>query len=257
MKDLPIAFKIHIMKYTLKLQTSWHDTDAFRRVRPSKVLEYMQETANRQCEATGLPLDRLRDEKGLAFILGALSMNIHKPIYAYESIEIKTWCREAKSYIFNRYFEIYRGEEKLAEASSTWVLLDIESKNMVKACNYPFLKDCFYYDEPIDPESLPQKAKIGNDTALEELGERRIVYSDIDYNMHMNNTRYPDMLCDFLCEAEEGRQISSISLSYLKESHLGDVLKLKRRTDENGRVLVKTENQRGEACLDAILTFQQ
>ena len=120
------------MKFTYKTKTNWHDTDANRCVRPSKILEYMQEAANRQCESSGLPLERLRDEKGLAFILGALSMNIYKPLHAYEEIEVNTWCKEAKSYIFMRYFEIVRGGERIAEASSTWVLIDINTKAMVE-----------------------------------------------------------------------------------------------------------------------------
>ena len=100
------------MKFTNRIKTNWHDTDANRCVRPSKIIEYMQESANLQCEKSGLPLEWLRDEKGLAFILGALSINIYKPLYAYEDIEVCTWCKEAKSYIFNRYFEIIRNGEK-------------------------------------------------------------------------------------------------------------------------------------------------
>ena len=160
------------MKFTYKIKTNWHDTDANRIVRPSKIVEYMQETANRQCEASGLPLEKMRDEKGLAFILGALSINIYKPLHAYEDIEVNTWCKEAKSYIFMRYFEIMRGGEKIAEASSTWVLIDLNTKSMVRASAYDFLDSCFYYDEPVDPEFLLPKARIAKDAPLFEVGKR-------------------------------------------------------------------------------------
>ncbi len=241
------------MKYTRKMQISWHDTDAHRCVRPSKILEYMQETANRQCEESGLPLDRLRDEHGLAFILGALSMNIYGQLHAYEEIEVKTWCKEAKSYIFMRYFEIYRGEEKIAEAATTWVLIDLNTRNMVRACNYDFFKDCFYYDEPVSAELLLPKAKLSKDAVLEEVGKRRIVYSDIDYNGHMNNTRYPDMLCDFLQEMSDRNTLSAISLSYVKEGTLGAELTVERGQGEDGTVLMRTKNEAGETCLEAAL----
>ena len=75
------------MKFSFKIKTNWHDTDARRNVRTSKIVEYMQEAANRQCEDSGLPLEKLRDEKGLAFILGALSLRIYKPLHAYEDID--------------------------------------------------------------------------------------------------------------------------------------------------------------------------
>ena len=248
------------MKFTYKLKTNWHDTDANRCVRPSKIVEYMQETANRQCEQSGLPLDWLRDEHGLAFILGAISLNIRKPLHAYEEIEVRTWCKEAKSYIFNRYFEIVREGEIVAEAASTWVLIDLNKKTMVRADHHDVFGGKFYYDEPIDPDTLPKKARIPGDLELYEVGKRKIVYSDIDYNMHMNNTRYPDMLCDFveeLSSTESPMRIKSLSLSYIKESALGATLTVSRSAvDENGTVFVRTTNSQGETCLEACAVLE-
>ena len=248
------------MKFTNNVKTNWHDTDANRCVRPSKILEYMQESANLQCEKSGLPLEWLRDEKGLAFILGALSMNIYKPLHAYEDIEVRTWCKEAKSYIFNRYFEIIRDGEKIAEAATTWVLIDLNSKSMVRAGNYAFLQNCFYYDEPTDPKLMPPKAKIPADAILSEVGKRRIVYSDIDYNMHMNNTHYPDMICDHLDEmtsSDNAYRVSSLSLSYIKESRLGAILTVERGSmSDDGKINVRTRNEDGDVCLEAIVGLE-
>ena len=248
------------MKFTYKIKTNWHDTDANRCVRPSKIVEYMQETANRQCESSGLPLEKMRDEKGLAFILGAISVNIYKPLHAYEEIDVNTWCKEAKSYIFNRYFEIIRNGELIAEASSTWVLIDLNTKNMVRASSYDFFDGKFYYDEPVDPSLLLPKARIDKDAALREVGKRKISYSDIDYNMHMNNTHYPDMICDYLCEMTDENKaftVSKMSLSYIKESHLGATLTVTRgEMNENGEICVRTLNENGETCLEAVVALK-
>ena len=248
------------MKFTYKIKTNWHDTDANRCVRPSKIVEYMQEAANRQCESSSLPLEWLRDEKGLAFILGALSLNIYKPLHAYEEIEVHTWCKEAKSYIFNRYFGITRDGELIAEATSTWVLIDINNKTMVRASNYDFFDGCFYYDEPVDSERLLPKARIARDAELSPVGTRKICYSDIDYNMHMNNTHYPDMICDYLYEMTDrdtAYTVSQMSLSYLKESALGATLTVTRSNpDENGIISVRTINEAGETCLEATVKLE-
>ncbi len=261
-KAIAMPFLIGVtMKFSNKIKVNWHDTDAYRCVRPSKIVEYMQETANLQCETSGLPLDVLRDEKGLAFILGAMSIVIHKPLHAYENIEVRTWCKEAKSYIFQRFFEIVRDGEIVAEASSTWVLIDLNKKTMVRADHYDFFEGKFYYDEPVPPEALPKKARIAKDAELTIVGERKIVYSDIDYNMHMNNTHYPDMICDFLSElSDEGKpcRVKSISLSYIKESHLGAALILERsEADADGNILVRTKNEQGETCLEAVVCLEE
>ncbi|MBQ3013190.1 MAG: hypothetical protein IJD74_06600 [Clostridia bacterium] len=247
------------MKFTNKIKTNWHDTDAHRNVRASKIVEYMQETANAQCESSGLPLEKLRDERGLAFILGALSINIYSPLHAYEEIEVRTWCKEAKSYIFNRYFEIYRGDEKIAEASSTWVLIDLNTKSMVRASSCEFMSGCFYYDDPIDPSILPPKPRLPKDATLYEVGKRKIVYSDIDYNMHMNNTHYPDMICDFLEEMTDetlSYRVASLALSYIKESHLGATLTVYRsQIREDDTVDIRTVNEDMQICLEASVRF--
>ena len=250
-----------IMKFTAKYTSNWHDTDAHRIVRAGSLVRYMQETANRQCEKSGLPLDKLRDEKGLAFILGTISLRIFKPLYAYEDFEVRTWCKMARGYTFNRYFEIVKDGEVIASAATVWVLIDINEKKMVRAENYEWMHERFYYDEPVNPAILPKKARITQDVELFSVGQRKIVYSDIDYNMHMNNTHYPDMLCDYLDEMiseTPAYRVSAMSLTYVKESRLGATLSISRSNrDNSGGILIRTQNEQGEVCLDALVEITE
>lgn len=249
------------MKFTAKYTSNWHDTDAHRIVRTGALVRYMQETANRQCEESGLPLDKLRDEKGLGFILGTISLRIFKPLYAYEDFEVRTWCKPARGYTFNRYFEILRDGEIIASAATVWVLIDINEKKMVRAENYEWMHEHFYYDEPVDSEILPKKARILQNVELFSVGTRKIVYSDIDYNMHMNNTHYPDMLCDYLEEMTSeapAYRVSAMSITYVKESRLGTTLSISRsEKDSLGNILVRTQNNQGEVCLDALVEITE
>ena len=50
------------MKYTVNYTTRWHDTDACRRVRPSALLVYMQETSNQHVSSLGTSLDELHEQ---------------------------------------------------------------------------------------------------------------------------------------------------------------------------------------------------
>ena len=222
-------------------------------------MRYMQETANRQCESSGLPLDKLRDENGLGFILGTISLKIHTPLYAYEDFEVRTWCKPARGFTFNRYFEIVRGEALIAEAATVWVLIDVNEKKLVRAEAHSWMDDRFFYDEPIDPNSLPKKPRLSKETYMQEVGSRKISYSDIDYNMHMNNTRYPDMICDYIDEMTEispAYRVGAMSLSYIKESPLGANLKVLRSNTDNNTLYVRTQNEQGDTCLDALVELE-
>ena len=243
------------MKYSKKFTTKWHDTDANRIVTASKIIMYMQETGNLQCKEYGNPLDQMRDELGQGFILGSISLRILKPLHAYEDIEVFTWCKEARGFSFIRYFQILRDGEVVAEASSLWALVDINTKSLVRGVAE---MDKFYpIDEPLDESNLPKRARIKRDAPLTKIGERKIVFSDLDYNMHMNNTKYPDMVFDFLPE-REGSYISGIALSYAKEAAYGDTLGVYLgEADADGYIEVVTKNSADERCLECRVKLEK
>ncbi|MBQ3000092.1 MAG: hypothetical protein IJD64_06505 [Clostridia bacterium] len=77
------------------------------------------------------------------------------------------------------------------------------------------------------------------------------MYSDIDYNMHMNNTRYADMLCDFL-PLDEVDALRGFSLSYLNEAAYGHTVSVLGGKQENIRYF-RTTDEEGTPCLEAQL----
>ena len=233
------------MKFSRHYQTAWHDTDFDRKVRPSQLLVYMQETSNCHMASCGLTLDELRDQKRLAFILSRISLALYRPLYAFEDIDVQTWTCPGRGFSSNRAFRILRGEDVIAEAYTTWALLDLENG---KLCRFD---RCDYAFEDEDPPAMPIPARVRfpADADFAEWGKRRIVYSDLDYNGHMNNTRYPDMLCDFLPIESLGR-IRGMTLSYLHEAAFGDTVTL-LGTKQDGSYYVRTQNEAGVTCLEA------
>ena len=233
------------MKHIEKYRVKWHDTDASRRVRPSELLEYMQETANLQFVSHNRDLDAERDNSGIAFILSKMCVDIHAPLYAYEDIDVETFTCESRGFSFNRCFRILRNGEIVAEALSVWALVNINTGKLMRADEY----DVGFENEPVLTVSAPLRIKMPPQDTFIEVGKRKTVYSDIDYNMHMNNTRYPNMLCDFM-ETRDTAKICGISLSYLREAALGDTLTI-MRAKIDGRYYFRTIGVDGKVCLEA------
>ena len=235
------------MKYTEKYKTMWHDIDASRKVRPSEMLVYMQETANRQFVNAGRDLDGERDTGGVGFILSKIALDLHKPLYAYEDIEVETFTCDSRGFSFNRGFRILKDGEEIARAASVWALVDIKEGKLIKVNDY----SVGFENEPIPETVSPMRIKMPPAENFLSVGKRRIVYSDIDYNMHMNNTRYPNMLCDFMELADTDR-IAGMTLSYLHEAALGDELEvLSAKTEDN--YFFKTVGKDGKVCLEAMV----
>ena len=233
------------MKHTERYTVKWHDTDARRRVRPSELLVYMQETANRQFKRANRDLDNERDRDGVAFILSKISLDFYKPLYAYEEIEAETFTCESKGFSFNRCFRILRNGEEIARGVSVWALVDINNSKLLRADSY----DVGFEHEPMLETKAPMRVKMPRPEEFVSVGKRKIVYSDIDYNMHMNNTKYPNMLCDFmeLCDTDK---IAGMSLSYLNEASIGDEIEVLRVKNENG-YFFKTIGKENKVLLEA------
>ncbi len=235
------------MKFEHSYKTCWHDTDALRRVRPTQLLVYMQETSSRHMSSLGKSLDGIRDELGLAFLLSKIKLAIYKPLFAYEDITVTTWTSPGRGLSFNRFYTITRGEELIAAADTTWALLHLREGRLCRADEFDF---GFEDDAPIDI-GLPQRFRVPKTEELTLLGERKIVYSDLDYNMHMNNTKYADMLCDFM-PYDKTSQIRGISLSYLHEAAFGHTLSVWGCVSEDGtKYDFRTVDESGTTCLEA------
>ena len=241
------------MIYTWDTAVRWNDTDADLHVRPSQLLVYMQEAACRHMHDAGQDLDDLRFARGLAFIVTRLTLRFHSHLHPLENIRVQTWIDEARGVNFPRYFRVL-GESgaTVAEGASDWALMDLSTHMPVRA-------DAFSYNtEPSPALSLRPPRRFAPAEPMCEVGRRRIAYSDIDYNGHMNNTRYPDMVCDFLPDGTVA-WVRQMSFEFVREAACGTTLRVlrgERLTPAGERAyLLRTEDGEGRTCLQAEVTL--
>lgn len=239
------------MLYTEKYQVRWHDTDAGREMRPSEVLAYMQECANHQFRTHAKTLDRMRDEDGVGFILSRIAIDFLSPIHAYEEIEVRTATCAGHGLSFPRRFEMLRDGRVVARAMSQWAMLRVCDRTLLRVEEAPLL----FGDEPEIETAMPLRFRTPRELIFEKVGERRISHADLDYNMHMNNTKYPDTVRDFLPDPL-GVRVTGMSLSYHREAAFGDLLCVERAADGMGNYYIRTKKD-GVICLEALVCTEQ
>ena len=213
------------MKWIEKFYVSPHDTDINGIARPSSVLRYLQETANMQLYNLGPSNESLR-QRGMAFILSRVGLRMYAPLYPYDEISVQSWACESRLSSFFRCGRIFRNDELIADLMSVWALLGINDKRVYRASEEP---PDFETDEMLSSDIF-MRVRIPNDLELQYINDRRICYSDVDLNKHMNNTNYPDMLCDAI-PTMIGRRVSSISINFKNEAPLGEVIKIYKAND--------------------------
>jgi medium-chain acyl-[acyl-carrier-protein] hydrolase len=239
-----------MMLYSEKYRVRWHDTDARREMRPSAVLEYMQECANHQFLTHAKSLDRMRDEDGVGFILSRIAVDLLAPVYAYEEIEVRTATVQGHGLCFPRRFEILRDGKPVARATSQWAMVRVSDRKLLRAEEAPLS----FGDEPEIETTAPLRFRVPREHVFEQVGERRIAYADLDYNMHMNNTKYPDTVCDFLPDPL-GSRVTGMSLAYHREAAYGDLLAVERAADGEGNFYIRTKKD-GATCLEAFVSTE-
>lgn len=240
------------MIFSAPFTVNFHDTDCYARMRPSAVLMYMQETANLHLNAYGPTMDELR-QSGRAFLLSRVRVSIKRALPAYTPIEAQTWIsNDDHGFSFNRYHRIMAGGEVAAEAMSVWALVDLETRRPIRADQFTYN---FTGEAPLEL-FLPRRIRFPE--APEEIARRPVVYSDCDYNRHINNTHYPDLLCDYL-PAGETRRVEDVVINFLGEAPLGEVLTVYRAPDpeRDGRYLFRTLRADGSPNIEAVVTLAE
>ena len=233
----------HIEHYTVR----WHDTDARRELRPTALLALMQETSNLQFVTSGRSLDAIRDDEGVGFVVSRLAFDVLRPVGAFEKLRVETFTCRGRGYTFPRGFEVFCGEELVARCHSLWALVRIADRSLVKCADFPLT----FGDEPELSTETPLRFRVPADLAFERVGERRIAFADLDYNMHMNNTKYPDMVCDFLPDPV-GTRVVGMSLAYYREAAFGDTVTVLRADVGDGTYYFRTQKG-SDVCLEAMV----
>lgn len=208
------------MKWTEEYRINVHDTDLNGIVSASGLLRYMQDTANLQMAGQGPSWDELFS-RGYSFVLSRMGISIYAPLRAHDVIRSETWAVASRGVTFNRCYRVYRGDDIVAEATSAWAMLNVREK---KFCRVGEVELHYSEDEPLELD-LPARFRIPAEVNLSLVGERTILYADVDQNGHLNNTHYPDILCSYLPDMHRSRVISMV-LSFVSEAPLGETEKI-------------------------------
>lgn len=239
------------MKFTQNFTVRWHDTNANREITPSAVLTFMQETTNKHIQTMYPNLEYIRDVLHQAFILSKVYMRFYEPAHAYDDITVETWTGiESRGFTFYRSFCVKKGDTIIADALTTWCLVDTEEHKLLPVTKF----ENNFVDEESLKVDMPRKIKFPTDKQLEFVANRKIVYSDIDYNKHMNNTHYPNMLVDFLPSPENYR-VKELMMSFIKGAIYNDEIAVHRVQDGN-TFYFKTVNTEGNTCLEAFMVTE-
>lgn len=230
-------------------------TDAYGILRVSDALRLMQDAASEQLEALG-PDEKTLRARHRAFFISRISMDFPLPLRRFDCVTAETYpAATSFGASFDRCYRLLRKENGhpfcAVRAVSQWAMIDTDTRRLVRIRDSGFTGS---RDEPMEV-SVPLRFRIPRDAALVRVGEKTVRYSDTDTNGHMNNTHYPDLVCDHLPvlnrlpEKETGDggemcayRVTAFAAAFLREAPLGETLDIFRTEtpDDTGLYLFRT-----------------
>ncbi|MBQ7857452.1 MAG: hypothetical protein IJ351_02305 [Oscillospiraceae bacterium] len=217
------------------------DVDRYDRLTPAAMLLYIQSISGDHSSAMSLTYEALA-EQGIFWAVIRNRVRIQRMPVSHEQITLETWPMPTTRVAYPRCTVAYDAEGKeLFRSVCLWVLMDLKNRTMLLPGKSGVNVEGFLRGDELEtPGSLMPKQ-------LENTLQRSVVYSDLDKNGHMNNTRYLTWVEDLLPSAyHQGHQVKEITLCYINEAREGQALDVTWELEESGLLHVDIHRQKPE-----------
>ena len=187
----------------------------------SAILEAMQEAAGAHSASLGWGREQLV-RQGIVWVLVRNEVRMDRYPSVGEQVTLDTFHMPERHRLFPRYFMMTDEEgRRIGMAATVWMLMSLETRAAVSAESLGMVL----------PDNRDMKPPMGFPAPIPPVkGEPRIsmyrtVYTDLDVNGHVNNTKYADWICnllgkDLLTKTEISRMIMDYNSEVLPEQEV-------------------------------------
>lgn len=230
--------------YTKGYQITFSEVDFKHFLKVSNLFNYFQDTASLTIDSLGLGVDSFKENKGFAWILTRIRLEIIRMPRYDEEITVTAWYQDHKKWDFQFDFLVLDSEgRKLAGAVTTWMMLDIATREIRTSDQLGKIVVPMKTEGAL--ETKPGKLKARNE--LDLAYKRFVGYSDIDLNGHLNNSRFLDIALDSLGpDIHRNYDVMAVEVNYLGEAFMGDELHIyaEKSCQDECRVYIEVHNDK-------------
>ncbi|MBN2658515.1 MAG: hypothetical protein JXR86_15755 [Spirochaetales bacterium] len=219
------------LKITTQRRVESFDADLHNKLKISSVFNYMQDIAAKHADELGVGYQVLQEKK-IYWVLSWAKVEIEGTLPSYgDSLTIETWAKGKNRLFYMRDFLLRNSAgEIIIRGTSAWLLLDSETGRLTDLNRMGLELPAFPDEHAL--EEFPGKFDFPGEEV--RINERTVLYSDIDINKHVNNSRYIEFILDcYNYEEHENGHIRALTISYKGETRFMDKLKISRTSLSN------------------------
>lgn len=241
------------VSYSKHVQITESECDMNRKISMSGIMRHAQQMGSDHLRENGLTYEMMYRD-GMVFVMSKVLITVTRRPKFGETVKLITIPKQPKGaqFIRDTVFESESGE-KLIEVSISWLLIDPTTHKILRPATFEV-----YGIEmsPNDGEYITSyKIKKPEQNGI--LHMRQVKYSDLDYNMHVNNTKYMDMICDAIpFETIKKSEIESFGLLFQNEATRGQIIEMETIYSWSNTAFYVGGLVAGRRCFEAEVHFK-
>jgi len=190
------------------------------------IFNFFQEAAISHAENLGVGREEMA-RTSQAWILSRMSVLVNRrPVYR-ETVSVRSWPRGWDKLFAIRDYEIKDKDDKaVVSARSAWLIVDMEKRRPLRPQS---VMDNLPLNEGLEALSFEANgaAALPERDNLQKSAERKALYTDLDYNGHVNNVRYIQWIEDVIdLQLLEDAGKIRFDINYLNEIMGGEKVEL-------------------------------
>lgn len=229
-------------KLVEKHTVACYEADRKQTLRPTALLDWMQEAAGRNAETLGFGYDDMI-ASNTAWVLSRTHIIFNRYPKWREEVSLKTWHKGANRLFYLRDFVLEDAQgEPLALATTSWLIVNSLTHRLVTSRTSAVaagLEEGIAGDAIAEPAD---KVAISAELEMQQIGVHKVAASDIDYVGHANNVKYVVWTLDAL--AMSGVVPTELGLKELLINYDAEVLE-----GDNVSLYCACESGEGGECV--------
>ena len=211
-----------------------YEADANQLMRPTAMLDLMQEAANVNASTLGFGYDEMMNSN-IAWVLSRTHVKFIDTPKWREEVNLKTWHKGVSKLFYLRDFILSNKEgNPMVLATTSWLIIDMNTRRLVRN------NDLALNNTAMDAIAAPaDNVVLPVDIEPELVRKHPITWSEIDTNGHVNNVKYAVWAIDAVkTEDIKERPLKELLINYDAEVMPGDVVKIFRVRQETEEGIV-------------------
>lgn len=211
-----------------------YEADANQLMRPTAMLDLMQEAANINASTLGFGYDEMMNSN-IAWVLSRIHVKFNSTPRWRDEVNLKTWHKGVSKLFYLRDFILSDKEgNPMVLATTSWLIIDMNTRRLVRN------NDLALSDTAMHAIETPaDKVVVPVDIEPELVRKHPVTWSEIDTNGHVNNVKYAVWALDAVKQEDiKERPLKELLINYDAEVMPGDVVKISRVRQETEEGIV-------------------